>query len=231
MFKDKKQTRNLFKRIYKCHRKTKTNVAEAKKKTRNLNCPAELINTIKKFIPGSKSTISDPLLPDWPCVIQFKNSHNHRLLCVDNLSDRPLGLEAKKNILQLFEKGHSVSSAYHTFCINMMEELGNEYENQLLDRHNIPTKTDVQTLWRKHFKDNYGPRTGEGMLIQLENCLKVALKANNTLYKINCHEGDYCVAICTPIMQRGETCHKLLKLCLWMRLETAMCKTIKFISF
>ncbi|KAJ8912471.1 hypothetical protein NQ315_014571 [Exocentrus adspersus] len=88
--------------------------------------------------------------------------------------------------------------------MNMMEELGNEYENQLLDRHNIPTKTDVQTLWRKHFKDNYGPRTGEGMLLQLENCLKAALEANNTLYKINCHEGDYCVAICTPIMQRAE---------------------------
>lgn len=195
-----KQERNIFKREYKCHRNTRC--IDPKKKSRNINCPAQIIVTVKKYIPRSKTSSDDPLLPEWPCIVQFKHKHNHRLNCIDALRERPLGEEAKLKIGELFERGHSAASAYHTYCALMMDLLGDDYSIKVSDRSIFPTKTDVQTLWRKNFKGNFGEKTGEGMMKQLEANLNEAQKNEGILYGITRIEDNYAVALCTPLMQR-----------------------------
>lgn len=196
-----KQSRNIFKRIYRCHRNTRCN--NPKKKSRNFNCPAQLIVIIKRYIPGSKTSLNDNLLPEWPCIVELRHEHNHRLTCIEALRERPMGEEATSKIFELFERGHSAGSAYHSYCASMMDSLGDDYSSVASDRSIFPTKTDIQTLWRKHFRTNFGEKSGEGMLKQLEINLKEAHENDGVLYGITTLENDYAVALCTPLMQRA----------------------------
>ncbi|CAH1104381.1 unnamed protein product [Psylliodes chrysocephalus] len=87
---------------------------------------------------------------EYPCLLEFQN-HNHRSDVGEALRTRPLGEDTKKAILELFQRGHSVAFAYHTYCTTKMEELGDEYSDKISDRHYFPTKTDVRTLWTTDF--------------------------------------------------------------------------------
>ncbi|CAH1115593.1 unnamed protein product [Psylliodes chrysocephalus] len=75
---------NLFNRIYYCHFNTRRrkNTKDLKKKSsRNINCPAKLILTLKKIIPMSKSKANNSLNKvdkEYPCLLEFRNNHNHR---------------------------------------------------------------------------------------------------------------------------------------------------------
>ncbi|CAH1109237.1 unnamed protein product [Psylliodes chrysocephalus] len=127
----KKNARNnLFKQIYYCHfntRRRKTTKDLKKKSSRNINCPAKLILTLKKIIPMSKSKANNSLNKidkEYPCLLEFRNYHNHRSDVREALRTRPLGEDTKNAILELFQRGHSVASAYHTYCTTKMEELG-----------------------------------------------------------------------------------------------------------
>lgn len=142
------------------------------------------------------------MLSEWPCIVQFKHEHNHRLNCTDALRERPLGDEAKLKIVELFQRGHSAASAYHTYCGLMMDLLGEDYCSKVSDRSIFPTKTDVQTLWRKNFKENFGEKTGDGMMKQLEKNLNEAQNNDGVLYGITRTENNYAIALCTPLMQR-----------------------------
>ena len=86
--------------------------------------------------------IVDTLILDWPCVITFKNDHNHTTDNAAALTKRPIGEATKQDILNLFEKGHSAASAYNTFFLKKMEELVDQYEHYVADRYHFPTKSD-----------------------------------------------------------------------------------------
>lgn len=64
--------------------------------------------------------------------------------------EKPTGHET---IQEYFSKGHSPSSAYHSFCFKKMEELGKEEYNSIaMDRYYFSTENDFGNVWKKHFK-------------------------------------------------------------------------------
>lgn len=140
----------MFKRVYHCQFKTKINKLKGVRKrehsSRNINCPAELLVVIKKqvFHPRTKLKHVDNLLTEWPCIITIKNNHNHTINSVAALTKRPIGEETNKEIFLLFEKGHSVVSAYNSFCFSKM--LGDKYNEVVCDRHYFSSKEDFSNL-------------------------------------------------------------------------------------
>ncbi|CAH1106594.1 unnamed protein product [Psylliodes chrysocephalus] len=71
--------RNLFKRVYHCHFKTSTRKVTKgvrNKRSKNINCPAQLFITIQRFIKSNKVSTVDQ---EYPCFVEFRNKHNHRL--------------------------------------------------------------------------------------------------------------------------------------------------------
>lgn len=205
-----KAKKNIFKRIYHCHfntdyrppSATRTSGSQKRKHaSRNISCPATL-TIFLVHIPKRKSRSKslDGLAKDWPCKIQFLREHNHTILSATALTRRPIGDSTKHEILEYFERGHSVSSAYHSFCFKKMEEWGDEYNTLSADRHYFPNKTDFQNLWAKHFKSNYGERTGVAMFNKLEE----NLTNSKVSYKISYIDNHYAISLCTPIMKRAS---------------------------
>lgn len=56
--------------------------------------------------------------------MEFQDKHNHNLNSAAALRERPVALDVKNGIIELFEKGHSVSSAYHSYILSMVQEHG-----------------------------------------------------------------------------------------------------------
>lgn len=169
--------------------------------SRNQDCPAQLVIIIKS-VPKHKSRAKNPdvLAKEWPCHIIFRNTHNHTIDSATALLKRPIGESTKKEIVQYFERGHSVMSAYRSFCLTKMEErrekeLGDQYNNIVSDRYYFPKKTDFSNLFKKRFKE----RDGDKMFEQLEENLT---QYPGTLWKISNIDEYYTISLCTPIMQR-----------------------------
>lgn len=201
-----KARKHIFKRIYHCHFNTDPRPLRGSRKrnhaSRNTSCPALITITIA-YIPKNKSRAKFPdvLASDWPCIIKFTGEHNHNLLSAAALIHRPVSDDTKTEILQYFERGHSVASAYHSFCFKKMEEFGDAYNTLSADRHCFPTKTDFQNLWAAHFKDNYGDRSGAEMFSKLEENLQ---KIDGLSYKIGRIGDHYAISLCTPLMKRAS---------------------------
>ncbi|CAH1106901.1 unnamed protein product [Psylliodes chrysocephalus] len=188
-----KARKHTFKRIYQCHFNTdyRSPSGSPKKKhaSRNIMCPA-MLTIILVYITKNKSRSKTPdvLAEDWPCIIQFSGEHNHNIFSATTLIRRPIGESTKQEILEYFGRGHSVSSAYHSFCFKKMDEWGEEYNTLSADRHYFRNKTDFQNLWIKHFKHNYGERKGSEMFSKL----KENLTNNKVSFKV-CHIDDHYV--------------------------------------
>ncbi|CAG9763843.1 unnamed protein product [Ceutorhynchus assimilis] len=81
-------------------------------------------------------------------------------ISVAALTRKPIEKQTRKEVFQLFEKEHSVASAYNSFCFSKMEELGDKYDEVVCDKHYFPSKEDFSNLWKTHFKGHYEDRSG-----------------------------------------------------------------------
>lgn len=169
--------KKLLKRYYYCHFNTRqtqlVQVNERKRKhaSRNTDCPAKLvliINRIPTKYSRASKQLSDDLIKTWPCVISFQNNHNHTIDSAAALSKRPISDKTINEVLEYFNRGHSVASAYHTFCFSKMEEHGDKYEEMMADRQYFPTKSDFSNIWNKYFQETIGFRSGKDALETLE---------------------------------------------------------------
>uniref|UniRef100_A0A6P7GJE7 Uncharacterized protein LOC114338900 n=1 Tax=Diabrotica virgifera virgifera TaxID=50390 RepID=A0A6P7GJE7_DIAVI len=185
---------NIFKRIYHCHFNTRKEDTQSSR-SRNTNCAHQMFIKIERKLAKPKLPGHSSLIANWPCVIEFKNDHNHTILSAAALRYRPIGDAAKNRFLELFEHGHNASSAYHTYCVEMMVHYGDAYDNYVSDRCFFPTKNDVQNLWKANFKKSYGERSGKNMLIYLEKYLEEQEKNHGILYKVSCVQDNYPVAM------------------------------------
>lgn len=118
-----------------------------KLKLRNTDCPAKFFITITTIFDASKSKKTKYTTQEWPCIIKFQGAHNHRTNVAEALREF-LWLTKLKNTIELFSRGHSAASAYHTYCMEKIEELDEVYETILCDRLHA-TKNDVSNLWKK----------------------------------------------------------------------------------
>ncbi|XP_030746806.1 uncharacterized protein LOC115875478 [Sitophilus oryzae] len=204
------RTLTLFKRLYGCHMATRRRVKTKnikRKKSRNIDCPAQLIVTIRRFISNTKSKNRESLLDKkFPCSFEFRNDHNHPLDTVEILKARPVGDETKQAILDLLNKGHSCASAYHTYYVIKAEEFGPDYKDKMTDRYYFPKRNDISTLWKmNNFKEKNEKQNGDytHTIRNLEDILNSYQKKNGTLYRISVINDSYVVCICTPLMQRA----------------------------
>lgn len=197
---------NHFKRIYKCHFNTRGGrkfTGDNKKirahSSKNINCPSQIIITIKKEPPKNTRVKNiDKLTKEWPCIIELKNNHNHSTDSAAALIKRRIGPQTKQEILSYFERGHSVASAYYSFNLDKMEEFGNNFDAMSADRCYFPTKNDFKYLWNVSFKNKFGVKTGDEMFTYLETILT----SSKVSFKIERFEEHYAISLCTPLMQR-----------------------------
>ncbi|CAH1114922.1 unnamed protein product [Psylliodes chrysocephalus] len=145
----------------------------------------------------------------YPCTVELHDNHNHRVDVADALRERPLGPDAKQELLHLFEKVHSAGSAYHTFYATNMELYGNKYNEKNFYRFYFPTKSDVRNLWQKTLKQQYGERTEFIMLKKLQEILS---SKNGTLFKIVQVGDQYAASISTPLMQSAQKLPQVLEI-------------------
>lgn len=203
-----KAKKHIFKRIYHCHFNTNprplSGIRKRKHAIRNTACPAMLTITLA-YLPKNKSRSKSPdnLAKDWPCTIRFTGEHNHTTLGAAALIHRPISESTKNEIIQYFQRGHSVASAYHTFCFKKMEEFGDDYNALSADRSIFPSKSDFQNLCAKHFKENNGELTGSDMFEKLKENLA---KIDKLAFKIGHIRDDYALSFCTPLMKTASEC-------------------------
>lgn len=104
-------------------------------------------------------------------------------------SERPVGSEVKAKIIELFERRHLVSSAYHTYCCMKMEELGDSYENLVFDRHYFPKKKKKKMMClhygKQILKNTMAIIQVPFMLLKLEELLKYHEKNSSIRFKIS----------------------------------------------
>lgn len=74
-------------------------------------------------IPKKKISrkIPDELGSEWSCIIQFKWTPNRTIESATVLVRRPICVETKTEVMEYFERGHSVAPAYHNFCFTKRE--------------------------------------------------------------------------------------------------------------
>ncbi|KAH1022707.1 hypothetical protein HUJ04_012061 [Dendroctonus ponderosae] len=112
--------------------------------------PSNSAEIIAGEILNSLTTIEDIIVkkgdscPGCPgkycdCMSEITQQYSYKST-IKALRQRPLGDEAKSHLIELFNRGHSSASAYHTFCAEKIEIYGDDYENILYDRLNLPMR-------------------------------------------------------------------------------------------
>lgn len=109
----------------------------------------------------------------------------------------------EKEFRNLFEKGHSPSSALNIFKDNILEQFEEKYYEVVADGQKCPTKKWVYDLYYKIFKKEYGEPTGIEMITSLENFIKLYNeKCEDNCAVLSKENENLAVAICSPLMKR-----------------------------
>lgn len=77
--------------------------------------------------------------------VNWRNEHNHGLAGADALRKRDVSAITIERLTELFERGHSPSSALETIKYDLQEEEGDEYVYAAADRAICP---DLQFCYR-----------------------------------------------------------------------------------
>ena len=130
--------------------------------------------TIAPQVPTKKQSLAaekQPFLLSHRAVLQLNFTHNHPLNAAHTLSFRPISETTKQQIFDLFDKGHSSSSAWHTHEQMLILNAESEAQKQTLlaDRATNPNVQDICRLfigWRKH---HYGVEDVIQMFTKLQS--------------------------------------------------------------
>ncbi|KAK3920160.1 Chromosome partition protein Smc [Frankliniella fusca] len=110
----------------------------------------------------------------------------------------------------LFKQGHSPSSALNTHKFDLQEEYGSGYIIAAGDGSLCPTLKWCFYMYKKLFSKTYGAQDGLKMMESLEEFISnfnIECGSECAKYETS-KDGDYIVAICTPLMKRV---HKLIQ--------------------
>lgn len=77
--------------------------------------------------------------------VKWRDNHNHLLNCADALSKRDVSVTTVNRLTELFQQGHSPSSALETIKYDLQEEEGENYFLVAADRSIVP---DLQFCYR-----------------------------------------------------------------------------------
>ncbi|XP_071947653.1 uncharacterized protein [Antedon mediterranea] len=189
-----------------CQHNTRSSKPKPGKGTKNTGCPATMNLVLKRSITNSKTQdqhVKHGLLFN----VRLKNEHNHRITCADALRRRDVSEDSIAKLRDLFEHGHSPSSALETIKHDLAEEHGEQYVYVCADRFMCSDLQFCYRLYYKTFQKVYGASSGELMYVDLEK----------RVHEYNAQQNDSCakmcttddnqtiIAICTPLMKRVHT--------------------------
>ncbi|ROJ26343.1 hypothetical protein DPX16_12505 [Anabarilius grahami] len=180
---------------------------------KNTCCEAKMVCTLVKAVDkrGGSSRSNDLHIPTYPTSVHLYNVHNHNIFVAEALRHRDVGAKAIESLTQLFEIGHSPTSALAVPKSDLLAEHGNKYVYASANRALCP---DLQFCYRLYQKVNK-QEFGEGMLAALErqvesynaacddSCAKLAMSS----------AGTPLVAICSPLMKRTHSLSNSGEMC------------------
>ena len=114
---------------------------------------------------------SRPYLISHCGVLKIHFDHNHPVKAAHTLSFRDVSSEAKKELTDLFEMGHSASTAKHTYEQKLLYEESENPQVALADRAKNPNRQDVCRLYNKWRLGNYGNDNGKGLFEKLQEAI------------------------------------------------------------
>ncbi|XP_076065275.1 uncharacterized protein LOC143039279 isoform X2 [Oratosquilla oratoria] len=172
----------LFKSIYRCQHNTRQNDEKVNMKasSKNTNCPAQVILTIKRttgFVKKKQQSI-DVHLPTHPTTVSIRFLHNHPLRSAEVLKRRDVAPEVKAKFVRLYEAGHTPTSAIKIHKYDLQMEEGENYSISINDRRKCP---DVSWCFRLYYKMIGKNNSGKACQdYQSREVLKAMLKAFTT---------------------------------------------------
>ncbi|XP_056155967.1 uncharacterized protein si:dkey-75a21.2, partial [Lampris incognitus] len=183
---------------YRCQHKTH---CSGPKDTR---CPATMTVVLKRSTEDRRSRSTDRHLGEgYLLQVKWNNNHNHLLISADALRKRDVSKETVERLSDLFQQGHSPSSALDTIKYDLQEEKGDDYFLVAADRSIVPDPGFCYRLYYKIFAKAYGVPSGEGMAVDLQKRLDaINQEHGGRCAQMEVKDGQLIVAICTPVMQR-----------------------------
>ncbi|XP_067287705.1 uncharacterized protein [Pseudorasbora parva] len=108
---------------------------------------AKMVCTLVKTVDkrGGSSRSNDPHIPTYPASVRLYNVHNHNIFVAEALRHRDVGVKAIETLTQLFEIGHSPTSALAVLKSDLLAEHGNKYVYVSANRALCP---DLQFCYR-----------------------------------------------------------------------------------
>ncbi|XP_071962543.1 uncharacterized protein [Antedon mediterranea] len=197
--------KNIHKVYLRCHHNTfpRNSLANEKSGSKNTDCPASMVITVKREVTNRKSRSSDTHLHNFPMMVHLSYNHNHPILCADTLRHRDVSDIVTKKFVDMFKTGHSPSTALLAHKHDLEEEHTDDYVVVAADRAECPDQQWCYRLYYKIFKESYGEPDGEAMLRDLEAKIQqVCSTHNEEVAKIKRVGENVVVAICTPLMKR-----------------------------
>ncbi|BET03460.1 MULE transposase domain [Nesidiocoris tenuis] len=147
----------LFKKEYRCLHNSKPGAPKIKgPHAKNNACRAKLTITIKQR--GMKRS-KDKYLKDFPCEVILRYIHNHPVDGKGGPKQKRPSKDVEDDVLELFSKGHSPTTAYESFRDNLKERYGAEFDKIAQDTTKCPTQQWFYSLYyntykRKHLEAN-----------------------------------------------------------------------------
>lgn len=209
---DKKGGKKTLKTGYrKCHhnvrKRTKSGedtMCDDLTKGKQTNCPAGLTFKLKKTPEHSH----DQTCCLFPFEITIEFVHNHSIESANAVKYHDVKKETKNKFLELFDEGHSASSAYQFYKKHLEAKHGEEYVKVSADRAIMPDQKWVFNYFAAYVQDQFGKiNSPEAYEKAVQKVKEYNEKHGNQCCVINQIENVTIVAVCDPLSQRV---HKLL---------------------
>ncbi|XP_026054784.1 uncharacterized protein LOC113040739 [Carassius auratus] len=217
--KPNKGQRVLYKAHYRCQHNVyvRSDTANQRRLSKNTCCEAKMVCTLVKTTDkrGGTSRSIDPHIPTYPTSVRLYNVHNHNIFVAEALRHKDVGVKAIETLTQLFEVGHSPTSALAVLKSDLLAEHGNKYVYVSANRAICPDLQFCYRLYQKLKKQEFGEQSGEAMLAALERQVESYNAAcNDTCAKLKISSaGTPLVAICSPLMKQTHTLSNSGEMC------------------
>ncbi|XP_066440337.1 uncharacterized protein [Eleutherodactylus coqui] len=193
----------LLKQTYRCQHNTMPDHHKVKKPSKkHTDCPHKMSVTIKVVVKNSRS--ADKFMPEYPTVVKFSGAHNHRVKSAESLKFRDVGSEVRLKFIEFFKAGNGPTHALKLHKRDLMEQYDEDYERVACDAARCPSLCWVQHLYTTLFKEKYGDFTKEKILESIVSRVEV-LKSEGIKITCSTSSDDFCISMCTPIMERVHT--------------------------
>lgn len=146
---------------------------------------------------------TDAELQTRPCEIFLRHTHNHELKSAAVFKFRKPSEEIVTVFHDLFNKGHSPSSAWQSYKFDLQCKYGNDYYKIAADGSVCPTRKWAYDLYYSLFKQEYGESSGDGMVQKLKDLIiSYNEKCGSNCASWMAKDGNLIICICDPFMKR-----------------------------